>query len=134
VGLKASCNERPGLTVRDRLAGEHVGPANAVFQGGVFLFGALEAVEVGRYAYVLKAQVAQEREELCLRQSAGDSTGPQVDIAASFVAEFGVEHYICKLQPAAGPQHAADLGKRFLLFWDQVEHAVGDDNIDAGIR
>jgi hypothetical protein len=69
----------------------------------VFSFlGASEAVEVGSYAYILKSQVGQERHKLCLRQGAGDSTSPQIDVAAHVIAEFGIEHYICKLQPAAG--------------------------------
>lgn len=123
-----------GLTLFDWFAGEYVGSANSVFQRSVFFLGGPEAVEVGCYAYILKTEVAQERHELCLRQRAGDSTSPQVDIATNFVAEFRVEHYVCKLQPTARPQHAADLGKSSLLFWDQVEDAVGDNNIDAGIR
>jgi hypothetical protein len=57
---------------------------------------------VAGYAYILKSRVAQERHELCLRQSAGDSTSPQIDVAATVIAEFGIEHYICKLQPATG--------------------------------
>jgi hypothetical protein len=57
---------------------------------------------VGRYVYVLKSQAAQERNELCRRQSTGDSTSPQIDVATNVFAEFGVEHYISKLQPSAG--------------------------------
>jgi len=52
---------------------------------------------VGRYVYVLESEVAQERNELCLRQSTGDSTSPQIDVAANVFAEFGIEHYISKL-------------------------------------
>jgi len=52
---------------------------------------------VGRDAYVLKSQVTQERDELCLRQSTGDSTSPQIDVATNVFAEFGIEHYISKL-------------------------------------
>ena len=84
-------------SVLDWLASEHVSSAHAVPPGGVFLLGATEAVDVGSYAYVLKPQVPQERHELCLRQSTGDSTSPQIDVAASVFAEFGIEHYIGKL-------------------------------------
>ena len=52
---------------------------------------------MGRYAYVLKSQSPQERDEFCLRQSAGDSTSPQIDIASNVFPEFGIEHYISKL-------------------------------------
>ena len=70
---------------------------HAVLPGRVFFLGATEAVEVSRDAYVLKSQFAQERDELCLRQSTGDSTSPQIDVAANVFAEFGIEHYISKL-------------------------------------
>ena len=52
---------------------------------------------MGRDANLLKTQVLQERHELCLRQSAGDSTGPQVDVPANVLAEFTIEHDIGKL-------------------------------------
>jgi hypothetical protein len=52
---------------------------------------------VGRYAHILKSEVTQERDELCLRQSTGDSTSPQIDVAASVFVELGIEHYIGKL-------------------------------------
>ncbi len=123
----------PQLSARDGLPGEHVGASHAVLPGCALFLGATKAVEVGRYANVFKTQVAQERHQLCLRQSAGDSSGPQVDVAANVLAEFGVKHYIGKLQPAAGTQQAAYLSERFLFFGDEVEHAVGDNHIHAGI-
>ena len=70
---------------------------HSVLPGRAFLTRGTEAVEVGRYAYILKSQVTQERDELCLRQSTGDSTSPQIDVAASAFAEFGIEHNIGKL-------------------------------------
>jgi hypothetical protein len=55
---------------------KHIGAVDAVFAGCVFLFRATETVEPGRYANAFKPQRLQERYELCLRQGAGDSTGP----------------------------------------------------------
>ena len=101
-----------------RLARERVGPTHAVPPGCILFPGATEAVEVGRYTYVVEAQVAQERYELCLRQSTSDSTSPQVDIAADVLVELGIEHYICKLEPTARSKHTADFGKRLLFFGD----------------
>ena len=71
---------------------------DTILRGGVFLLSATEAVEVGGYAYILKPQISQEQDELCLRQSAGDSTGPQINVMSSVLAELGIEHDICKLQ------------------------------------
>jgi hypothetical protein len=42
--------------------GEKVSPAHAVLPGRAFFRGPTKAVEVGRYVYVLKSQVAQERD------------------------------------------------------------------------
>ena len=91
---------------------------HAVLPGYILLLGATEAVEVGCYAHVLKTQSVQERHKLCLRQSTGNSTGPQVDVAASVLTEFGIQHYIRKLQPAARTQHAVYFGERLLFFGD----------------
>lgn len=52
---------------------------------------------MGHHADVLEPQVAQERNEFCLRQSSCDSTGPQVDIAPDVVAELLIQHDIAKL-------------------------------------
>ena len=88
--------------MRARLSSEHIGSGHAVLPGGIFFFGAAEAIEVCRDAYVLKPQVAQERHELCLQQSAGDSTSPQINVATNVIAKSGVEYDIAKLQPSAG--------------------------------
>ena len=82
--------------------GEQVSSTNAVLPGRVFFRGATKAVEVGRYAYILKSQVAQDRDELCLRQSTGDSTSPQINVAANVFAEVRLDHYVSKLEPSAG--------------------------------
>jgi hypothetical protein len=89
---------------------------------------------VGGNAYLFEIQVPQERNQLCVRQSAGDSTGPQVDVAANILPEFGVEHNIGKLEATAGAQDAADLGERFLFLGGEAERPLVDDDIGAGIR
>jgi hypothetical protein len=64
-------------------SGENVSSAYAILPSRIFFLGASEAVEVGHYEYVLKSEVAQDRDVLCLRQSTGDSTSPQIDVAAN---------------------------------------------------
>jgi len=136
IECRCSLKEVPAkfLFVLRRLAGEYVSAADAIFPGCILFRCATKAVKVCRYADVLKPQVAQERYELCLRQSAGDSTRPQVYVTANAFVELGIENDICKLQSSTRAQHAVDFSERFLFLRDQIEHAVGDDNIDAGIR
>ena len=45
---------------RRRLAGEYVGPMHAEFPGCAFFPGATEAVEAGRYTYIVETEVPQE--------------------------------------------------------------------------
>lgn len=121
------------LYVLARLPRKHVGAMYSVSPGRIFFLRAAEAVETGRYAYVVKTQLLQERDELCLRQSAGDSTGPQVDVAARVFAELDIECDVSQLQSASRSQDTAYLLESFLFFRHEVEHPVGDDHIDAGI-
>jgi hypothetical protein len=54
----------------------------------------------------------------CLRQSAGDSTGPKVRVAPDVLAEFGIEDYVGKLKASARTQDPPNLGERSLLLGD----------------
>jgi hypothetical protein len=47
----------------------------------------------------------EKRNKLCLRQSAGDSTGPQVDIAADRLGQLGLE----VIEQRTRPFYVADL-------------------------
>ena len=105
-------------------AGEHIRAPHTVLACRVFLLRTIETIEVSRYAHLLKPKIAQERNELCLRQSAGDSTRPQVNVASNVLTEFDIQHYIAKLQSSARTEHTADLCERFLFFRDQVENAI----------
>ena len=93
---------------------------HAVLAGSVLLLRSTETVELRRYPNVLKPQISQEQHELRLRQSAGDSTRPQVNVAPHLLAKFGIEHDIAKLQPTARAQDAADFGKGSVFFRHKV--------------
>ena len=73
---------------------------------------------MGRDPYLRETEIAQERHELCLRQSAGDSTGPKIDVAPGILAEFGIEDYVGKLKPSARTQDPPNLGERSLFLGD----------------
>lgn len=125
VGMGNRAHDRAALRFsRGGFARQHIGAADAVFASGIFFRGGAEAVEAGRHAHIFKAQVAQISNQLRLRQSAGDSTRPQVNVSARVLIESGVEHNIGKLQPTARTQHAADFGKGFFFFRNEVEHAI----------
>ncbi len=63
--------------------------------------GRAETVKTRCDTNILKADLRQIVNELCLRQSAGDSTGPQVDITAGILAEFNIQGDVGKVQTAA---------------------------------
>ena len=75
------------------------------------------------------AQLPEDGDQLCLRQSAGDSARPQVNVAASVFVELGVEDDIAQLQASPWPQDAPDFRKGFFLFRDEVEHAVRNHHV-----
>lgn len=60
-----------------------------------------KAIKTRRDTDLLKADLRQIFNELCLRQSAGDSTGPQIDIAAGILGEFHIQGDIGQVQAAA---------------------------------
>lgn len=84
-------------SLQELLPTRNVSPAHTVFPGCVFLLRAAKAIEVGCYVDILKSEILQHGYQLCLRQSTSDSISPQSNVAASFSAEWGIEHYIGKL-------------------------------------
>jgi hypothetical protein len=64
---------------------------------GLLLGCRAKTIEPGGDVHFLQANPPQIRNELCLRQSAGDSTGPQVDIAADILRELHVKRYISEM-------------------------------------
>ena len=66
------------------------------------LGGRAEAIEPRGDLDFLEANPRQVNDELCLRQSAADSTGPQIDVAAGFLREFHIKGNVSQMQAAAG--------------------------------
>lgn len=58
---------------------------------------------------VLKTQLRQCCEHLCLGQSTGDSTRPQADVSAIVLAEFDVYSDIGQVQAATAAKDAENL-------------------------
>jgi hypothetical protein len=76
-----------------------------------------------RDAHLDEAHFAEEPNQLCLRQSTCDSTGPQIDVAADLLRELAADDDVAELKPSARTEHARDLFERGLFVRHQVEDA-----------
>jgi hypothetical protein len=65
-----------------RLRSMNIDPDDAIFLRDPFFRRPAEALEAFVHHNVLESDLCQQCDELCLRQSAGDSTGPQIDVAS----------------------------------------------------
>jgi hypothetical protein len=92
---------------------------------------AAEGIEVLGNANGSETDRLQYHDELCLRQSAGDSTSPEINIAPDRLGQFvcdddvPVEELTTRLE---NPKH---FGECLSLIWGQIQHAVADDEVDA---
>ncbi len=68
--------------------GEDVGSANAKLSSHAFFRSSLETIKSVGNPYVDKSDFVQQINHLCLRQSAGYSAGPQVNVAPSILVEI----------------------------------------------
>src|SRR5437773_10103212 len=75
-----------------RSPGEEVHGVNVEVSRDVFLRGSAEAVEPLDDPHVHEAGPGQPIGQLCLRQSAGDSAGPEVDVLAYLIRELRLHH------------------------------------------
>jgi hypothetical protein len=64
-----------------RSGGEQIHTADSVPAGGAFLGRSGETVESRDDVRSLEAGRRERRHELCFQQSAGNSTGPEIDVA-----------------------------------------------------
>ena len=107
-----------------RLARKHVYTVDAVFASCLLLRGCPEAIKTTGDPNLLQADLRQVFHELCLRQSAGDSTGPKVDVSAGVLGELNIESDVRKVKASAGFQYSDDLCKSAILLWNEVKDAV----------
>jgi hypothetical protein len=84
---------------------------NTVLARGSLLGRPTEAIVPRSNVNILETELGQIGNDLCLRQSAGDSTGPKIDTAAGVFWQFKIEGDVGQMKPAAGPEHSEDLGK-----------------------
>ena len=72
----------------------------------------------------------QQARVLAAEQRAGDSAGPEVDPVARVLGDLCVDDDVGDLQTSAGAKHAVDLVEHDVLVRNEVDHSVGDDDVD----
>ena len=110
-----------------RLAGVDIHADHAVLPGHAFLGGLPKTIETLLDRDVVETKLRKKDEKLCLRQSAGDSTGPQIDIAANRLRQLGGADDVAVQELATRPENPEDLTERLILVRREIQHAV-----DAG--
>ena len=93
---------------------------HAVFPGNAFLRCATKTIEALFQADFIKADLVEKCDELCLRQSAGDSTRPQIDIPSDRFGQLVRNDDVAVQELAARLQNPEHLAKRFSLVRRQV--------------
>src|SRR6266511_3370857 len=89
------------------------------------LFGSsAEAIEALNDTCGLQPVMGQGGNELCLRQSAGNSTDPEIDVAAYVLRKRRVYSDIAEVETPARLEDTRNFFERLLLFGNQVQHAV----------
>jgi hypothetical protein len=83
--------------------------------------------------YIAEAHGDECVDELCLRQSAGDSTGPELDVASDRLRQLDAGHDVRNLQATTDAQDSGDLGKRSFLLRHEIQHAVRHDDVNTCI-
>lgn len=79
------------------------------FARGLLFGGRAERIEIFHDANLFKTEFRQPGDHLCLRQSAGDSTRPQVDIAPIVLTKIDLDGDIRQLQAATGAEDTKNL-------------------------
>ncbi len=67
---------------RFRLSGKYIDPDDTELSSNVFLTGSAKRIEALAHGHVAKTNSAEYVDKLSLRESTGDSPGPEIDIPA----------------------------------------------------
>jgi hypothetical protein len=112
-----------GLRV-GRFTRKHVDAMHPVLPSCSLLGSCAKTIEPRSNTNVLETDLHQIRNDLCLRQSAGDSTSPKIDIAEGILRELDIQGDIGQVKAPAGFQYSDDLGKAALFLRHEIEDAV----------
>ena len=68
---------------------------------------------------------------LSIQESACDSASPEVDVLLSLLGHGTLDRDVRDLNATSRDEHAKDLREDCVLVGDEVDHAVGDDDIEG---
>ena len=87
----------------------HVHSDHAVLACNALFRRVVETIESIGHRDIPEPDLREERDQLCLRQSPGDSTGPQVDVAPDGFRQFAGDHDVGIEELTTGSQDAEHL-------------------------
>jgi hypothetical protein len=71
---------------------------------------------------------------LCFQQSTGNSAGPEIDVSPTFFADRILDGHVGDLHPSSWAKDAEDFCKHGVLIWNEIDHAIGDHDVDTVVR
>ena len=114
-----------GISPRgERLAGKHIHTVYSVFARSPLLGCGAETIKARGDVDFRQPNAREIFDELCLRQSAGDSTCPQIDVAPGVLWKLDIEGNIRQMEAAPALENADDFGKRAFLLRHEVQDAI----------
>lgn len=97
---------------------------DAVLARDSLLARAQEGIEALAQLHIHETESAEEVEKLSLRESAGDSTGPEVDVLADGLRQLARDDDVSVEEATAGSERAEDLAIRARLVGREIQDAV----------
>ncbi len=82
---------------------------------------------------IFKACGPHGANELCIQQSAGNSTRPERDVFERILRHRVLHQNVAHLQPPAGLEHTEPLAQSLGFVEREVKHAVADDHISEAV-
>jgi hypothetical protein len=88
-----------------------IGAAHFVLARHLLLGRSRKAVKEMTCTCIAESGLLKRLDHLCNLQSAGNSSGPQIDVVACILGQFHPHRDVGELQPAAWFHHAIEFGK-----------------------
>jgi hypothetical protein len=99
-------------------------PNDAVSLCGRFLARPRETIESPDGADIVESRRGKHLDELCLQQSAGDSTSPEIDVTERALGQHFPDDDVGDLRVSAGLQDTGDLRDCFVFVGYEIQHAI----------
>src|SRR5215469_6120860 len=99
-----------------RASGKDVHAMHTILAGCSLLGSGAKTIKLRRDADLLQTDLAQIRNNLCLRQSAGDSTCPEINIAQGILRQWDIQGDIGEMQTPTRLEYPYDFGEAAFFF------------------